>query len=168
MNGTAVIGMGAACAAGIGVDTAWPPVAGGLDKLEPLSLFHSGLKQPPLCAQCPSHLNRELGERVHNRTTALALLAAREALAGTAVNSSSLRLGLVTATTVGGMTRSEQFYRQLLIDQSVLTHASNVLSHHEPTCVTHALARRYNPDISIRFHRLLDRSSRRGNGSTPH
>ncbi len=136
--------MGAACAAGIGVEAAWPRIADGADGLEPLTSFDSGLKQPPLCAPCPPELHRRLGERAPNRTAALALLATREAVGPFRETLFSLRLGLVVATTVAGMARSEQLFRRLLVDDSALTHASGILNHHEPTNVTFELSRKYH------------------------
>ncbi|WP_374951562.1 beta-ketoacyl-[acyl-carrier-protein] synthase family protein [Mucilaginibacter sp.] len=68
--------------------------------------------------------NKELialtGLTEHNsRTALLSLAAAKEAIADAAIpNLDSLRVGLVSANTVGGMDRSEDFFVQFLQDNS--------------------------------------------------
>ena len=60
------------------------------------------------------------GPTTHNsRTALLSLVAAREALADAAIpNLSSLRTGFVSANTVGGMDKSEDFFIEFLADNS--------------------------------------------------
>ncbi len=68
--------------------------------------------------------NHELAEKAGmlldaSRTTLLSLLAAREALTDAEIpNLSSLRTGFVSANTVGGMDRSEDFFTRFLKDNS--------------------------------------------------
>jgi 3-oxoacyl-(acyl-carrier-protein) synthase len=55
----------------------------------------------------------------HTRTSLLGLIAAREAVGQSGLQSlSGKRTGLISATTVGGMDRSEIFYRQFIQDHS--------------------------------------------------
>jgi 3-oxoacyl-(acyl-carrier-protein) synthase len=56
----------------------------------------------------------------------------------------SFRLGVVTATTVAGITRSELFYRNQLTDPTVLRHAATELAFHEPTALTGTIVRECN------------------------
>lgn len=60
------------------------------------------------------------GPTTHNsRTALLSLVAAREAMADAAIpNLSSLRTGFVSANTVGGMDKSEDFFIEFLADNS--------------------------------------------------
>jgi 3-oxoacyl-(acyl-carrier-protein) synthase len=60
------------------------------------------------------------GPTTHNsRTALLSLVAAREALADAAIpNLSNLRTGFVSANTVGGMDKSEDFFIEFLADNS--------------------------------------------------
>lgn len=68
--------------------------------------------------------NHELAEKAGmpldaSRTTLLSVLAAREALADAAIpDLSKLRTGFVSANTVGGMDRSEDFFIQFLADNN--------------------------------------------------
>jgi len=55
----------------------------------------------------------------HSRTSLLALIAAREAIQNAGLNmKDNFRTGLISATSVGGMDKSEQFYRDFYKDHS--------------------------------------------------
>jgi 3-oxoacyl-(acyl-carrier-protein) synthase len=57
------------------------------------------------------------GERTFTRTALLGMIAAREAMDHAGIHyPSPYRTGLISATTVGGMDRSENFYREFLAD----------------------------------------------------
>ncbi|NCC09482.1 MAG: beta-ketoacyl-[acyl-carrier-protein] synthase family protein [Bacteroidia bacterium] len=59
-------------------------------------------------------LKRQLGlppERTYTRTALLGLVAAQEAVTDAQVDCSSPRVGLISSTSVGGMNRSEEFYK---------------------------------------------------------
>jgi 3-oxoacyl-(acyl-carrier-protein) synthase len=131
MTATAIIGMGAISAAGRDVGSGFEALMAGKDSLSPLSLFESGLKTPPLCAQIASVPGLDTAP---NRTAALALCAAQEAT--THLDFAGLTLGLVTATTVGGITRSERFYERLLKNGDSIADAARELSAHEPTALS--------------------------------
>jgi 3-oxoacyl-(acyl-carrier-protein) synthase len=120
--------MGAVCTAGTGVDAGCAAVYGGKDCLAPLSIFESGLKTAPLSGQIP---NLQDTFKSPNRTIALAATAAAEALAPIK-NRQELSLGLVFATTVGGITRSELFYKAYKTDAGVASKAAQELAYHEP------------------------------------
>jgi 3-oxoacyl-[acyl-carrier-protein] synthase-1 len=141
--------MGAVCSAGIGVDAAYAAVASGRDLLSPLSVFASGLKEEPLCAQVTDDLEETSGARAPNRTLACALLAADEAVAQLPPDRHGRTLGVVVATTVAGMARSERYYRDLLNDESCLRRAMEELRYHEPTTVTAGVVRRVNAHFGL-------------------
>jgi 3-oxoacyl-[acyl-carrier-protein] synthase I len=132
MASVAIIGMGAISSAGSEAAEGYSVVRSGKDGVTPLDLFESGLKVPPLCSQI-----RDLPEGMSapNRTSTMALSAAYEALSGFD-GRQGLRLGLVAATTVAGMTRSERFYEQLKKDPAILKHAGIELAYHEPASLT--------------------------------
>jgi len=132
MTAVAIIGMGAICSAGAGVDKGFHAAIQGKDGLIALSDFETGLKTPPLCSPVPELPNEPYAP---NRTTALALLAATEALAPLH-GRHGLPLSIVAATTVAGMTRSEVFYRLLREDPAASALAASELSHHEPAALS--------------------------------
>jgi len=134
-----IIGMGAVSCAGYGTAVCFNAVREGRDGLSPLSVLDSGLKQAPLCGQIEENPESRLGRTVQDKTTALALCAAHEALAQV-TDRRELRLGVVLATTVGGITRSEIFYRELKKEPEHVRHAAAYVSHHEPTATTAAVA----------------------------
>lgn len=139
--------MGAVSCAGIGIASAKAAVYEGRDCLVPLSIFESGLKIPPLSGQI-ANLPKEFSGP--NKTARLALCAASEALAAIA-DRKGLSLGLVVATTVGGMTRSELFYRAYKADPSAITTASEELFGHEPTALSGFLCEKFH---ATGFHTL--------------
>jgi 3-oxoacyl-[acyl-carrier-protein] synthase-1 len=136
-----VIGMGTVCSAGYGVHTGFAAVSEGKDGCVPLSVLDTGLKQTPLCGEVKERSQETL--EAPNATTGFALHAAREACEKLPQNH-GLRLGLVLATTVAGMTRSEQFYRTLRENADVVRQAAGILAFHEPTAVSGVVAARIN------------------------
>jgi 3-oxoacyl-[acyl-carrier-protein] synthase-1 len=132
MAAVAIIGMGALSSAGAGAAAGFAAVCGGRDGLSKLDAFESGLKTVPLC----SCIRDVPGEKAApNRTAALALCAAREALAPL-LDRHGLTLAIVSATTVAGMTRSERFYERLRKDPAAVTEAARELAYHEPSALS--------------------------------
>ena len=131
--------MGAICTAGSGVGAGRDAVYQGSDCLSPLSIFESGLKTAPLCGQI-ADIQDEFESP--NRTIALACIAAREALAAVG-DRRGIAIGLVFATTVGGITRSELFYKALRADASVAPNAARELAFHEPCAAAGFLCRAF-------------------------
>jgi 3-oxoacyl-[acyl-carrier-protein] synthase I len=146
INATAIIGMGAISAAGGDANAGFDAATSGKDCLSPLSLFESGLKTVPLCAQIASIPGLD---DAPNRSAALALCAAREALSG--IRLKGLALGLVTATTIAGMTRSERFYEQLRKSESAVFGAAQELAFHEPSALSGLLCKTFGATM---FHSL--------------
>lgn len=140
MSPIPILGLGAVCSAGYGVNTGYKAISEGTDCLKPLSLFESGLKETPPCGD----VNEDLVDKtVPNRTIGLAMLAAQEALAAVK-NPEDLRFGIVVATTVAGMTRSELFYRELRNNTDSIKNADKELAFHEPTALSSYLASNLN------------------------
>jgi 3-oxoacyl-[acyl-carrier-protein] synthase-1 len=127
--------MGAVCAAGIGVDRGYAAVKKARDCLTPLSLFESGLKEVPLCGQVRDDIAGHIGFTPENRSMGLALCAVVEALA-VVREFRHLRLGIVLATTVAGMNRSELFYKEFRTNPDHARKAAAELACHEPGAVT--------------------------------
>jgi 3-oxoacyl-[acyl-carrier-protein] synthase-1 len=139
--------LGAVSAAGIGVSAGKAAVYEGRDCLSPLSVFESGLKAAPLSGQIFN-----LPKEYHgpNKTADLACAAATEALSVIG-DRKRLSLGFVVATTVGGMTRSELFYKAYKSDPSVVSTAGEELFCHEPTALSGFLSRKFK---ACGFHTL--------------
>lgn len=131
--------MGAVCAAGPGVAAGRAALYDGKDCLTPLSIFESGLKTAPLSGQIP---NLQDNYQSPNRTIALACIAASEALASIK-NLRGLSCGLVFATTVGGITRSELFYKAYKADVKAASRAAQELAYHEPCAASGFLCEKF-------------------------
>jgi 3-oxoacyl-[acyl-carrier-protein] synthase-1 len=134
-----IIGIGAICAAGNDAVTGYRVIKKAQDCLKPLSLFESDLRAPPLCGQVQEDLTKLIGVTPENRSIGLALCAVNEALAPVK-DRCGLKLGIVLATTVGGMNRSEKFYRKFKTDPGHARHAATELAYHEPGAITGWLA----------------------------
>lgn len=135
-----IIGLGAISAAGTNCAQGINPVLGGIDCITPLTLFDSRLKQTPLCAQVLTDLTSLMPNLADNRCEALGIIAAREAVGNLHIPK-ELRFGLVAATTVAGIGRSERFYELLRTDPTVISQASIELAHHEPVAFAAAVAK---------------------------
>jgi 3-oxoacyl-[acyl-carrier-protein] synthase-1 len=138
-NPIPIIGMGAVSCAGVGVAACKEAVFQGRDCLVPLSIFETGLKTPPLSGQI-AHVPREYAGP--HKTAALALCAVSEAMSGI-TDRKGLSMGFVTATTVGGMTRSELFYKAYKADATRIADAGEELFCHEPTALSGFLCKKF-------------------------
>ena len=78
MSHIPILGIGAVCSAGYGVNTGYKAISEGIDSLSPLSLFECGLKETPPCGEVKEEL---VDKTVPNRTIGLAMPAVQEALA---------------------------------------------------------------------------------------
>jgi 3-oxoacyl-[acyl-carrier-protein] synthase-1 len=108
-------------------------------------LFDAGLKEVPHCGQAAADPADILPDAAPNRSIALALIAARQALAPVA-DRRNFKLSIVCGTTVAGMSRSELFYRKLRNDPAHAALAAEELRYHEPGAVTGYLASRFNAE----------------------
>lgn len=139
MPGVSIVGMGAVSAAGIDPQKAFKKIAAGESALTPLTLFESGLKVNPLAGELSEDPQKVLSYETPNRSTALAMLSIEQALEGVE-DLKGLKLGLFTATTVGGMTESEVFYDKYLKDEQIANSASKIFSNHEPAAMSGFIA----------------------------
>jgi 3-oxoacyl-(acyl-carrier-protein) synthase len=118
-----VTGMGVVSAIGFSVDENRRALLAGETGIGQMNHLQTGLKHLPVGEVKAS--NRELENRLNpknnnlTRTALLGLMAAREAAnqANYSV-SQSLKTGIISATTVGGMDRTERFYPEFLLDSS--------------------------------------------------
>jgi 3-oxoacyl-(acyl-carrier-protein) synthase len=135
-----VAGTGAVCAAGSGVATGFTALAGGLDYLKPYVHPDLVTSSMPLCAQVGFDLDILAGREGLFKTLALATVAAVEALAPMP-NREGLRLGVVAATTVGGISQTERAYKQYLDDHATLPAFAVDCAVHEPAVLAAELCR---------------------------
>lgn len=129
MNNTVVVsGIGVVTALGMGVESQICAMREGKSGIGRLSLFDTS--HAPMVGEV-KFSNREMvellmlsQEKKHSRTTLLGLMAAREAFADSGLNNvrqdgrQSLRIGLISATSVGGMDVSENFYKAYRLDRT--------------------------------------------------
>ncbi len=139
MTAIPIISTGAICSAGVSVEASFSAIAEGKNCLTPLTRFDHGLKQDPLCGQVTVEPDTISGVETANRSLGLAMAAATEALAVVS-NIADLRLGVICATTVAGMTRSELFYKELLSNPEAIKKAYKELLSHEPGSITGFIA----------------------------
>ncbi len=127
-----LISYGAICSTGSDVPTAFAGIANGTDSLTPLAGMQTGLDKTVLCAQLTSEANEIIEHSpAPNRTGALALYAMEQALEEIG-DLGEFRTGLVFATTVAGMPRSEQWYKDVVENPTSISRNRDALAYHEP------------------------------------
>lgn len=137
----AVSGIGVISAIGSGVDENLRNLQRGQSGVGELSLFESSCKAP-VCEVKTA--NAELKERLGispktllSRTALLGMVAASEALDSAALDP-QLHVGLVSATSVGGMDLTEQFYADFRKDPA--KGRISMVSQHDPSQSTRRIA----------------------------
>lgn len=120
-NSVFVTGIGVVTALGIGVENQISSMKAGKSGIGKLSLFNTSHSSMVGEVKYSNEQIIELlglsNDRAHSRTTLLGLLAAKEALEDSGLmkigdgNKSEMRIGLISATSVGGMDVSENFYK---------------------------------------------------------
>lgn len=135
-----IAGMGTISAAGMDCKSGFTSIVRGDDNVKPLTRFESGLNITPLCAV----VNDDVDSHFTNsfRSLSLARIAASEAMSGLN-DRSGLKIGIVAATTVGGISVTERIYEQLKKDPS-LKIKSRDLAVHEPCVISAELCRYIN------------------------
>ena len=131
-NRIVITGMGAISAPGIGLRQGFHSVCAGKDCLTPLTLFDSRLKTVPLCAQVSTIPERF---QQYHRTLGLAFAASEEAMS-VLQDRSTVRLGVVVATTVGGISSTEKVYEELRADTAKTSFLTPRFAVHEPTVIS--------------------------------
>jgi 3-oxoacyl-(acyl-carrier-protein) synthase len=127
-----IAGMGAISACGCGVDKLFEAVVAGKDGLKPLTAIDSSLKVIPQCAEIT--FSHDYFGRYY-RTLALALVAVDEALS-CLENRDELRIGVISATTVGGICTTERVYKRIRTNPEELSSLVPQLSIHEPSVLS--------------------------------
>ncbi len=135
-----IAGMGAISASGNNVESGFVQIKAGVDNISPLTLFDSGLKNIPLCAQVKCEIDSSIPGSF--RTLSLALIAAKEAMS-VLPDRQGIRLGVITSTTVGGISVTERFYEQFKKDPLIQIDSS-VLALHEPSVLSARLCKHFN------------------------
>lgn len=109
-----VTGLGVVSGIGLGVAENITSLRNYRHGMEKVTLFPTELNVPVSEVKCSNdELKRLLSLDVHktfSRTALLGLLAAREAISDARLDVTSLRTGLISSTSVGGMDLSEHFY----------------------------------------------------------
>lgn len=113
-------GIGVVSSIGIGVDENVASLASRKNGIGKISLFNSVHKLPVSEVKAS---NKELLEllrldsrKTYSRTALLGMLAAKEALLDASIDTDKLRVGIVSATTVGGMDLTPSFYSDFITD----------------------------------------------------
>jgi 3-oxoacyl-[acyl-carrier-protein] synthase II len=126
-----ITGAGLVTALGVGVETNWARLCRGERAIGKIDLFETTGMRSTIGAQVrvPLDAPREAG--AWSRTTAMALLAANEALgaAGLAARGLGARAGLVVAGTTGGMLETEELLARFYADPGSREVLAQMLSH---------------------------------------
>ncbi len=138
MGRIAIAGLGAISALGTNLDSTFLAIAEGVDGLKPFNEFDTGLKAHPSLASISQPLCK-VPFSPPSRTAHLAALAIQESLQPIS-NRKGLRLGLVFATTVGGITNSERVYQHLIQNKISVAEAAHGFNSHEATSCSGYLA----------------------------
>ncbi|MFR9650620.1 MAG: beta-ketoacyl-[acyl-carrier-protein] synthase family protein [Rikenellaceae bacterium] len=117
--GVKVCGLGVVSAIGVGCAESLASLCGEVCGIAPLTLFESEVNSPVGEVKLSNDELKELlgieSGRSVSRTALLGALAAREAVRDANIEAGR-RVGLISATSVGGMDLSEEFYRDYIKD----------------------------------------------------
>jgi 3-oxoacyl-(acyl-carrier-protein) synthase len=138
-----VAGCGAVCAAGNGVAAGYAAIKRGVDSLTPRHFPDLQLARPPLCAAVDDDLSLLAGREGLYRTLALAMVAANEAMADIP-RDAALSIGIVAATTVGGICQTESHYKAYRSNHAHLPVLAIESAVHEPAVLSAELCRIFN------------------------
>jgi 3-oxoacyl-[acyl-carrier-protein] synthase II len=105
-----VTGLGLVTSLGVGVEATWSRLVGGERAIRPVSLFDVGGQRVGVAAQVEGAWGTKQG---WSRASAMALAAAKEAMAAARLDPRRARVGLVVGGTTGGMFETEQLLARL-------------------------------------------------------
>ena len=118
-----IVGVGCVSALGTSVDEHLQSFEMKRNGLGEVTLFQSKLQLPVAeVKKTNTELKNELGisvEKVFSRTALLGMLAAKQAYNDAQIKRQDLRIGIISASSVGGMDLSERFYTEFLIDNKI-------------------------------------------------
>lgn len=129
-----VTGMGIVSAIGNNADETLQSLLKSESGVSKISILQTALSETHPAAEIKKtndELRRiaELPEGYYSRTTLLGMIAARQAMTSAKIeNAGKLRIGFISATSVGGMDRTEIFYDEYLKDNS-RGHLHDVITH---------------------------------------
>ena len=135
-------GTGAVCTAGNGVAAGFSALSSGTEYLKPYLHPDLPATSMPLCASVEFDLDTLAGREGLHKTLALATVAADEAMA-LLPDRSGLRIGVVAATTVGGISQTEHAYKHYMADKTTLPSFAVDCAVHEPVVIAADLCRRF-------------------------
>jgi 3-oxoacyl-[acyl-carrier-protein] synthase-1 len=131
-----VTGIGIITAVGSGTQETWDSIVtkrSGIQPIRHLDSRHRGLALGGEVNASNADLGTRLGlsdVHLYSRTALLGMLAAQDAWdSAGAAPSQTLRTGIVSSTTVGGIDRSELFFREYLQDGGVNYNVRGLISH---------------------------------------
>ena len=117
-----VSGLGIASAIGIGVEQNFQSLLRGADGLSSITLFDTIHDfQVGEVKASNEELKQILGlssGKTYSRTALLGMVAAKEAIKDSGINTKELRVGLISSTSVGGMDLTPEFYTEFAADNS--------------------------------------------------
>ncbi len=115
-----VSGIGVVSAIGIGVEENFKSLSLGHDGLSAVTLFETIHPFPVGEVKATNQRLKELlnlpSKKNFSRTALLGMLAAKEALQDSGINTKELRVGLISSTSVGGMDVTPNFYKEFAIN----------------------------------------------------
>jgi len=118
-----IVGVGCVSALGTSVDEHLQSFEMKRNGLGKVTLFQSKLQLPVAeVKKTNTELKNELGisvKKVFSRTALLGMLAAKQAYNDAQIERQDLRIGIISASSVGGMDLSERFYTEFLIDNKI-------------------------------------------------
>ena len=137
-----VTGLGVVSALGVGVEANLESIKSETSGVKPNTLISNLFKETQVgeLRMSNQELKKQLGlaqEAIVSRTALLGVLAAKEALGKTSLNS-ELRTGFINGSTVGGMDLTENYFKEYFLDNNHENFA--VTSTHDIGSVTHFIA----------------------------
>lgn len=125
----ALTGYGIVCAAGRSVAEAWPKIARGERGIGPVTLFDTTGQRTSIAAEVKGLTLPKSGGVPWSRSDAMALEAAREALALAKLDVGARRVGLIVGGTTGGMYETEGLLARMHADAAQRVTNPEMLAH---------------------------------------
>lgn len=125
----ALTGYGIVCAAGRSVAEAWPRIARGERGIGPVTLFDVSQQKSSIAAEVKGLVPPPDQRVPWSRTDAMALEAAREAIAQARLDTSTMRVGLIVGGTTGGMYETEGLLARMHADAALRLPNPEMLAH---------------------------------------
>jgi 3-oxoacyl-[acyl-carrier-protein] synthase II len=146
-----VTGLGLVTPLGVGVDATWDGLVRGDRAIAPITLFDTAGQRATLGAEVRGVTVPDGGaaHAVVSRTSAMALLAAEEAIRAAKLDVRAERVGLVVATTTGGMLETECLLASMHADPALRAlHAE--MRCHPITATAELLEEKLGPFLRVR------------------